>query len=140
MLRDEVERLQKAGTRELRHFGLLVGGVFVALGLVWFLRHKPFYWSAFVPGVPLLALGAIVPRALKWPYVAWMAMAMAIGAVISTVLLCLLFYLVLTPIGLVARLAGKDFLGRKLDRKAASYWILRDASKPKEKRAHELQF
>ena len=140
MLRDELERLRRAGRRDWRRFGLLVGGVFIALGVAWFFRHKPFYWYVLVPGVPLVVLGAAAPRALKWPYVAWMTMAMALGAVISTVLLCLLFYFVVTPVGLLARLAGKDFLARKLDGAARSYWIARDPAKPKGKRAHEMQF
>jgi hypothetical protein len=65
---------------------------------------------------------------------------MVFGAIISTILLTLLFYLVVTPIGLVARLAGKDFLSRKLEVSSASYWILRDATKLKRKSQHERQF
>jgi hypothetical protein len=140
MLREEFERLQQPGRRDLRHFGLLVGGVFIALGVGWFLWHKSFYWYPLVPGVPLVVLGAVAPRCLKWPYVAWMTVAIALGVVVSTVLLCLLFYLVLTPVGLLARLAGKDFLARKSDKSAGSYWMARDRSKPKGKRAHEMQF
>ena len=92
------------------------------------------------PGVPLVVLGAVLPRSLKWVYVAWMTLAMVLGAIVSTILLVLLFYLVVTPIGLIARLAGKDFLSRKLDSKASSYWILRDIAQPKAKHEHERQF
>jgi hypothetical protein len=45
-----------------------------------------------------------------------------------------------TPTGLIAKLAGKDFLSRKLDAKAGSYWILRDIARPKAKHEHEQQF
>ena len=139
-MREDIKALQKATPRDLRKFGLVVGGVFCALGLWFFLRHKPYYWYVLAPGVPLVVLGAILPRSLKWIYVGWMALAMVLGAIVSTVLLTLLFYLVVTPIGLVARLAGKDFLSRKLQPGAPSYWILRDASKPKAKHEHEQQF
>jgi len=140
MLREDIKGLQKATPRDLRKFGLMVGGVFLGLGLLFYFRHKP-WWPWFIgPGAPLVLLGAVFPRSLKWIYVAWMTLAMVLGAIVSTILLTLLFYLVVTPIGLVARLAGKDFLSRKLEPPAASYWILRDASKPKQKHEHEQQF
>lgn len=140
MLREDIKGLQKATPRDLRKFGLVVGGVFLGLGLLFLLRHKS-WWPWFVwPGAPLVVLGAILPRSLKWVYVAWMTLAMLMGAVVSTVLLVLLFFLVVTPIGLVARLTGKDFLSLKLQPAAASYWILRDTSKPKQKHEHEQQF
>ena len=140
MLREDIKGLQKATPRDLRKFGLVVGGVFLGLGLLFLLRNKS-WWPWFVwPGAPLVVLGAILPRSLKWVYVAWMTLAMLMGAVVSTVLLVLLFFLVVTPIGLVARLTGKDFLSLKLQPAAASYWILRDTSKPKQKHEHEQQF
>ena len=69
-----------------------------------------------------------------------LALSMILGAIVSTILLTVLFYLVVTPIGLLAQVTGKDFLSRKLEPGAASYWILRDVSKPKQKHEHEQQF
>ena len=140
MLVDDVKALQNPTTPELRKFGLLVGGVFCLLGLWFFLRNKPFYWWMLVSGGPLLALGAILPRSLKWIYVGWMTFAITLGTIISTIILTLLFYLVVTPTGLIARAIGKDFLSQKLDPNAVSYWILRETSRPKQKHEHEQQF
>src|ERR1051326_7414393 len=115
MIRDDLKQL-KTGDRDLRKFGLLVGGVFAALGLIVLLRHKA-HWPYFVwPGAALVLFGAIFPRALKYVYIAWMSVAFALGFVVSHVILTLFFFLVITPIGLVARLFGKDFLSLKLDR------------------------
>ena len=140
MLREDIKGLTKATPRDLRKFGLMVGGVFLGLGLLFFLRHKP-WWPWFVgPGAPLFGLGAILPRSLKWIYVAWMTLAMLLGAVVSTILLAILFCLVVTPLGLIARLAGKDFLSQKLELDAVSHWRTRDISKPKAKHEHERQF
>ena len=139
-MREDIENLKQRGARDLRNFGLMVGGVFCALALWFYLRHKPFYWYVLLPGVPLVVLGGLFPRSLKWVYVVWMTLAMLIGGIVSTVLLALLFYLVITPIGLIARLAGNDFLSRKLAPEATSYWILRDISKPKQTHEHEQQF
>ena len=124
-IRDDIKQL-KTGDRDLRKFGLLVGGVFAALGVIVLLRHKTHYPYFLWPGVLLIAFGAVVPRALKYVYLAWMSVAFVLGFVISHLILGLFFFLVITPIGLVARLAGKDFLRLKLDPKAESYWIPRE--------------
>ena len=139
MIRDELKKL-KAGPGDLRQFGLVVGGVFGLLACWLWLRHKPFYPYLLVPAVPLLGLGSVWPRSLKWVYLGWMALALLLGHVVSTLLLVLFFFLVVTPIGLLARCLGQDFLCRKWDRQAASYWLSRDLSQRKTKTDYERQF
>jgi hypothetical protein len=51
------------------------------------------------------------------------------GAVMSRVLLGIIFYLVITPLGLAARLTGKQFLDLKFKEVKPSYWIERTRSK-----------
>jgi hypothetical protein len=113
----------KTGARDLRKFGLTVGGVFVLLGLLFLLRHRSSYSSFLGAGAVLTAFGLIWPRALKYVYLAWMALAFTLGFVMSNVILALFFFLAVTPIGLLARLFQKDFLARKWDKQATSYWI-----------------
>ena len=137
-IRDDLKQL-KTGDRDLRKFGLVVGGVFAALGLVFLLRHKAHYPYFLWPGVALIAFGAIFPRPLKYVYLVWMSLAFVLGFVISHLILTLFFFFVITPIGWLARLRGKDFLSLKLDRRAASYWIPR-AKKPKMPAEYEQQF
>jgi hypothetical protein len=139
MWREDMKRVRGASVPELRNFGLVVGGVFCAVGLYFLARGKWFSPYVLVPGVPLVVLGALFPRALRWPYVVWMTLAMALGAVVSTLLLVVLFYGVVTLIGLIARATGKDFLSRQLDRSAASCWLRRPAAK-KAPADYERQF
>jgi len=129
----------KTGTRELRNFGLLVGGVFAVLGLLFLVRGKAAYPWLLTPGLVLVSLGAIAPSTLKYIYLGWMGLALALGFVVSHVILTIFFFLVITPIGLIARLAGKDFLHLKLDRQARSYWIPRER-KSKVPEDYERQF
>src|SRR5207344_1231782 len=119
----------KSGTRELRNFGLLVGGIFALLGLLFMARGKSAYPWLLTPGLLLVAFGAIAPRFLKYIYLVWMGFALVLGFLVSHVILTVFFFLVITPIGLIARLAGKDFLRLKLDRQAESYWIPREHSR-----------
>lgn len=118
----EIQEL-KTGPRDLRRFGLMVGGVFLALGIFFFLRHKPSYPFLFWPGAALIFLGAVAPRSLKYVYIGWMSVAFALGFVMARVLLTVGFLFLVTPIGLIARLFGKDFLNRKWRRQATTYWI-----------------
>jgi len=129
----------KTGPRDLRKFGLTVGGVFVLLGVLFLLRHKPSYPFLLGVGATLVVFGAAWPGVLKYIYIAWMALAFTLGFVMSNVILTLFFFLLVTPIGLFARLFGKDFLSRKLDRQAATYWIP-CARETKAAESYERQF
>ena len=137
-IREDIKQL-KTGDSDLRKFGLVVGGVFMALGLLFLLRHKPAAPYFLAAGGPLVLLGLILPRALRWIYVGWMSVAFVLGFVMAHVILTLFFVLVITPIGLLARLVGKDFLKLKLDRDAKTYWTPREV-KPKSPADYERQF
>jgi hypothetical protein len=139
MIRDEIKQL-KTGTSELRKFGLLVGSVFLVLGLLFWLRHKPHYpWFLF-PGIVLVLTGGLVPAALRHIYIAWMTLAIVLGFIVSNVILTCFFFVVITPIALAARCVGKDFLRLKLDPKAATYWLPRKPAAPRSKIDYERQF
>lgn len=137
-IREDIKQL-KCGQRELRRLGLLVGAVFAVLGIFFWLRgksHAPYF---LVPGALLLLFGAVLPGVLKPVYIVWMSLAIVLGFVVSNVLLTVFFFVVITPVGLLARLAGKDFLRLKLHRSATSYWMRRE-SKLKTKASYERQF
>ena len=108
--------------KTLREFGLLLGIVFpVVLG--WLLPslkgHALPLWP-FVIGVPALVLGLVAPRALVWPYRAWMALGHALGWVNGHLILGAVFLLVLQPIAFLMRLSGHDPLQRRAH-EGASY-------------------
>jgi hypothetical protein len=82
--------------------------------------HVPI-WTVFVPGICALAIGAIRPRLLRGPYRAVMTVSFYFGKIVGTVLLSVFFLIVITPISLLMRLAGKDLLNLK-KRNAETYW------------------
>jgi protein-S-isoprenylcysteine O-methyltransferase Ste14 len=124
---------------ELRKFGLLVGAVFAVIGLWLWWRHRAAFPWFLGGGSLLLLLGAFLPRVLHPIYLVWMSVAIVLGFIVSHVLLGLLFFFVITPVGLLARMAGKDFLSRKLDPKSSSYWIRRPTAQ-RPKTDYESQF
>ena len=113
----------KSGTKELRQFGWVVGGVFLLIGaFFWYLGATWFRIPLWI-GSPLVVLGTIVPIVLKPVYFAWMSMAAVLGFVMTRVILTVFFFVILTPVGLVFKVIGRDALHRKLDRGASTYWI-----------------
>ena len=74
-------------------------------------------------GSILVVLGLIAPRWLKPLYVPWMTISLVLGFVMTRVLLTLVFVGMVTPLGVIMRLCGRDPLHRKPDPKARSYWI-----------------
>jgi Saxitoxin biosynthesis operon protein SxtJ len=129
----------RTGAGDLRKFGVIVGAGFIFLGVLLLLRHRSSYVAFCGAGALLTAFGVIWPRALKYVYIAWMALAFTLGFVMSNVILTLFFFLFVTPIGLLARLFQKDFLARKWDKGAASYWI-QHGSEVKTANTYERQF
>jgi len=117
-----------------------VSGVFLLLG-GWFLfRNKPAGPYFLTPGVLLVVFGLVAPRSLKIVYIAWMSLAFTMGLLVSAVVLTIFYFLVITPMGIVGRLFGKDFLSEKLDPNAKSYWLVRDRSRIRKPVDYEQQY
>ncbi|MGH7263833.1 MAG: SxtJ family membrane protein [Candidatus Rokuibacteriota bacterium] len=113
-------------TRQLRNFGLLVGGVFGGIG-AWpmVVRHDdPRLWALIV-AVGLILPALTTPRSLAPVYRVWMKGADALGWVNTRLLLGLVFYGLVTPMGIVMRVWGRDPMGRRFERGAESYRVLR---------------
>ncbi len=113
---------------ELRWFGLTLLAVFGVVGalLAWRLESLAAARALWLTGALLAAVYYAV-RPLRVPlFRAWMAAVTPIGWAVSHALLALIYYLVLTPIGLVRRALGRDALDRRFDRSAPSYWTEHD--------------
>ncbi len=70
----------------------------------------------------LVILGTFAPLTLRRIYHHWMAMALTLGWLVSRLLLTLIFCLILTPLGLLLRLAGKRLMDTKRDPGRSTYW------------------
>ena len=113
--------------RQLALFGALWLAFFTLLGGVVLYRG-----GSWTPVTILWTVGAVVP-AVGWPYpplmrIVYVAMACAafpVGFVVGQVALAGVYYLVLTPTGLVLRAFGYDPMNRRFDAEAETYWTRR---------------
>ncbi len=122
---EEIKSLE-VSPKKIREFGLLVGGVFLLLGGLALWRGRPAAPCFLGIGGFLFFFGVVYPAILKPLYRAWMIFAILLGWVMSRVMLSLLFFIAITPIGLCMRLQGKDLLDQKFPDPKDSFWTLRN--------------
>ena len=126
----EVDKLD-ISKRSLRKFGVTVGIVFLLLG-IWFLMSGLFLFAGkviIVLGGLLTFLGSFFPMYLKSVNLYWMTTAFILGWFVSRFLLTILFFMVLTPIALIAKLFKKEFLNLNYKQNQPTYWIQKTPSK-----------
>ena len=118
----EYKPLDKKG---LRKFGLVTGAIFIGLfGIIpMIIKHKTTHWTLprwpLFPGVPLIVMGLLIPTALAPVHRIWMKASLVMGWVNTRIILTVVFFVVLTPLGLLRRLLGKDTLGLEARSKEA---------------------
>ena len=127
--------------KELRQFA----GIWFPLAcavLSWFFYKGTQSWQAPAMlggvGAVLAVIAFLVPAVALRIYVGWMVAAFPIGWLISHLLMGLIYYGLITPMGLVMRLCGRDAMGRRFDPGRDSYWIPHEM--PKDKKRYFRQY
>ena len=112
--------------KELRQFGLLAGGVFSVIGL-WpmFLRGEPLRLWAVILGSLLILLGSLVPTWLAPIHRGWMWVGHVLGWINTRIILGVIFYGLITPIGIVFRMLGKDTMRQSFSDTSSTYRVNR---------------
>ncbi|HLH41833.1 MAG TPA: SxtJ family membrane protein [Bryobacteraceae bacterium] len=123
---EDFSRESRASGPSERSFGFVFSAVCFIAAIAPLRHAKPVRVWYLVASAIFLIVATVRPALLKRPNRLWLALGRRLGQVCNPILTALLFYLVFTPAGFLLRLAGKDPLGLTLDRKAESYWNLRD--------------
>ena len=126
--------------KELRLFAALEPVFFAIVGwLVAFRFRSPLAGIAiFAIGAAIGVMGLLAPRAIRPVYVLWMAAALPIGWLVSHAAMAGIFFLVITPIGLIMRACGRDPMQRRFDPPARTYW--RERAESRETREYFRQY
>ncbi len=114
-----------AETSSDRSFGLVFAAAFalLALYLAW---HGNAWWPTVSMPAPLLLLLALTRPALLAPLNRiWTKIGLALGAIVAPVVMAFIYFALITPMAVLARLLGKDFLCLARDPAAPTYWIVR---------------
>jgi hypothetical protein len=130
MAHEDLSRDQQVEGSSDRSFGLVFAAVFLFIACSpLFHRELPRWWALGI-AVVFAIIAIWKPALLAVPNRLWTKLGVLLGKVVSPIALGILFYGVITPIGAVMRLAGKDPLRLKLDSAADSYWIPREPPGP----------
>jgi hypothetical protein len=117
---------KQSENKQLRSFGLLVGGIFAVIS-IWPLVRRgqpPQLWVLILAGL-LIVPALIFPRSLRLVYRVWMTIGHILGWINTRIILGMVFYGLFTPMGLVMRLLGNDPMRHRFEREADSYRIVR---------------
>jgi len=127
---------------DLRKFGFIMGGMFALIfGLIfpWIADKNLHNWPIwpFIVTAVFLAFAVFMPQALRPINVAWTKIGNVLGWVNSRIILGIMFFLLILPIGLILKLFGKDSMNRKFDKKLETY---RRVTNPRSKENLEKPF
>lgn len=113
-----------------RSFGFVFTIVFLIIGL-WPLQQggDPRMWALFIAGL-FLVTALFVPVVLTSLNKAWTQLGLLMHKVVNPIVLGFMFFIVITPIGLLKRVFSSDDLGFSFDPRAESYWIKRNPPGP----------
>ena len=117
--------------RRLRNFGITMAVVLSIIGTVLLWYNRPAMPYLFGIAAVFLICGLGFPKLLSPIEWAWMKLAFILGSITTRIILVIVYYLAVTPIGLLRQLFCKDPLDIKIDKNAESYWKPVDPKGPK---------
>ena len=135
---DEIKNIESKKS-DLKSFGVTISIILLIISGLLFWKENDSFQVFFLIGGALFISGMFISTLLKPAYWIWMIFAVILGWVMTRIILTLLFYIILTPIGLISRLFGKSFLELRFDKSKKSHWNLRD-NKQLKKEDYEKQF
>jgi ABC-type glycerol-3-phosphate transport system permease component len=110
--------------KQLRHFGLIVGGIFAVIAIwpVLLRADRPRFW-ALALAVALVVPALVLPRSLTYAHRGWMAAGEALGWINTRIILSVIFYALLTPMGILMRRFGRDPIPRRFEPDKTTYRV-----------------
>ncbi len=130
MAHEDLNREQHVEGSSDRSFGLVFAGLFFVIAVLPLFHGGIVRWWSLAVAAAFALVALLKPVLLAGLNRLWIKLGVLLGKVVSPIALGILFYIVITPIGLVIRLTGKDPLRLKFAPAADSYWIPRDPPGP----------
>ena len=112
-------------TSSNKSFGLVFFVIFMTIALWPLLNDENIrIWSVIV-SIIFLILGLFNSKILTPFNKLWMRLGILLGTIVSPIVMGIVYFVVITPIGLIMKLFGKDVLNLKIDKNKNTYWTLK---------------
>lgn len=119
-VREELQKLEYS-SKKINSFIFIM---LVATAVAWYFWFPEKYANIYAAAALVYFVSGLFYYKIVSPfYTAWMGLAFVLGWFMSRFLLALIYYLILTPIGLILKVSGKVLLEKSFDENANSYWI-----------------
>jgi hypothetical protein len=109
-----------------KSFGIVFAIVFLLIGIYPLIDGSEIRFWSLIIALIFFMLAYVAPQYLSVPNKLWFKLGFLLGAVVSPIVMALVYYSTVVPIGMFMKLLGKDLLNKKLDNSAKTYWIERD--------------
>jgi hypothetical protein len=130
-MHENLDRIEEIKVSSNRSFGMVFTLVFLVVGIWQISTGKSLGWYFFASAILFFIVTITFPSLLGPFNRVWFKFGLLLGQAVNPVILGLVFFLVVTPIGIVRRLLGKDSLHLKPKHNLKSYWIDRNPQGPK---------
>lgn len=135
----DVDKSKFNNRKEWRKFGVGLSIILAVLAILQLVMSNESGWYTATVAVTVFIVALLIPYLLKPLFILFTYVGFVMGWVMTRLILIILFYLVLTPVSLTAKLLGKSFLALKTDQSRESYW--EDISQERRERIeYERQF
>jgi hypothetical protein len=127
---EDLRREEKFQGSSNRGFGLVFAAFFVIISGLKLWKDNPSWAWWLLPAVALSIIAYVRPGLLGPFNKLWTLLGLLLFKIVSPLVLGVIYYGMITPIGVLMRTRNKHILGRHLDRSATTYWIVRDPPGP----------
>ena len=108
-----------------KSFGIVFFVIFIIVALWPLLKDENIRVWSLIVSIIFLTLGLLNSKILTPLNKLWMRLGILLGAIVSPIVMGVVYFGVITPIGLIMKLFGKDVLNLKIDTNKNTYWILK---------------
>jgi len=112
-----------------RSFALIFAVVFLIISLYPLRYGEDIRIWALLIVIFLLFVGIFFPKFLVVPNKLWFKLGLILGAIVAPIIMAIVFFITVMPIGIILRLLNKDILHQKIKKSTESYWIKRKETK-----------
>ena len=127
-LHENLQRRQNVKVSSERSFAFVFAGVFFIVGLLAIKNNQDLSHIAFGVGIFFLLCGLVYPKILRPLNIMWFKIGVCIFKITNPIIMGMLFFTTIVPLGLFMRLTGKNLLALRKEPSSKTYWVVRDPS------------